>query len=82
MTLQDLAYRLGSIRDNLGIVEGFALAMKEALDREVDSDHFSEAFIKRFETATKEIRESTDACYEAIHDLPTGFPHALDRGTE
>ena len=70
MTRQDLAYQLGSIRDNLGIIEGFARAMKEAVDREISDDHFSEAFIMKFEVATVAIRASVDECYEAIDDLP------------
>lgn len=72
MTGKELAAQLGTIGDSLGIVEGFARAMKESVLREVADDHFSDDFYARFDTALEEIREALDECYDAIDDLPTG----------
>lgn len=72
MTASDLAYQLGRVRDNLGIIEGFARAMHESILRELADGHFSDDFLERFENALTEVRDAVDECYNAVDDLPRG----------
>lgn len=72
MTGWQLAQKLGRVRDDLGIIEGYARAMKESIDRELDDDHFSDKFTSRFEEALERIRGELDECFEAVDDLPNG----------
>lgn len=71
MTGWQLAQKLGRVRDNLGVIEGYAMAMKESIDREVDDEHFSEKFTARFEEALVQIRSELDECFEAVDDIPS-----------
>jgi len=72
MVAWQLAQKLGRVRDDLGIIEGFARAMQEFVRRELDDDHFSGEFEKRFEDALLRIRNELDECFEAVDDLPNG----------
>jgi hypothetical protein len=72
MTGWQLAQKLGRVRDSLGIIEGYARAMKESVDRELDEGHFSEQFTARFEEALEQVRVELDECFEAVDDMPNG----------
>jgi hypothetical protein len=72
MTGGKLAQHLGDVSGSLGIIEGFARAMRESVLRELGTDHFSNEFNAKFEAALIDIRDSLTACYEAVDDLPRG----------
>lgn len=70
MTSSSLAQHLGDVSGALGIIEGFARAMRESVIRELGRDHFTDEFEETFEGALLDIRKSLTACYEAVDDLP------------
>lgn len=72
MTSGKLAQHLGDVSGSLGIIEGFARAMRESVIRELGADHFTDEFDAKFESALLNIRESLAGCYEAVDDLPRG----------
>jgi hypothetical protein len=69
MIASDLARELGNTRNAFGIIEGIAIAMQEALEREVGGDFMSESKL-RLDHALEEARTALNLCYEAVDDLP------------
>ena len=78
MTSGKLSQHLGEISGSLGIIEGFARAMKESVVRELDNDHFSDEFYEKFDSALIDVRTALAACYTAVDDLPRGIDQDQD----